>query len=373
MNCFFKKIYIDGLFYKGAGIGRYYESLVKGLAEKGIKIYTCVPREFEDSFKQDFKNYLKNIVPIYVDYKKFSLKGFWSQGAILKNLEKEVCVFHFPHVNLPFYLPKNLVVTIHDLCPLTKFWDRGYFRRKIFEWHCKRAIEKSKKIVTASESSKKEIVNVYPACDAKIKVIYSFVDEKFLRNKDFYRKKRLIKDDYILFVGNRKKHKNLSRLIFAFKQVKNEFPDLKLVIAGKKDSEIDEVDLLKNKLNLGGEIIEIISPDDEKVINLYSYAKIFIFPSLCEGFGLPPLEAIACGCPAITSNIPVLEEVLGKNIACFNPCSVDDIADKIIKALVDEKKRKRLLEEGKKRLKLYSSRDKAINQYLELFYEVSKS
>jgi len=366
------KIYIDGLFYKGAGIGRYYESLLKGLVQKGMKIYTCVPVELRKDFEQDFKQYSKNIIPIYVNYKKFSLKGFWEQGKILKNLEEEISVFHFPHINLPFYVPKNLVVTIHDLCPFTKFWDRSYFKRKIFEWHFKRAIKKAKRIIAISESSKKEIGSICPTCNAKIKVIYEFVDEKFLRIKDYHNKERLIKDEYILFVGSRKKHKNLSCLILAFSQVKNKFPNLKLVIAGKKDSEIDEVNLLKNKLDLEEKIIEIISPSDEEIINLYKHAKLFIFPSLYEGFGLPPLEAIACSCLVITSNIPALKEILGENIACFNPYSVDNIADKIINVLVSERKRKALLEEGKKRLKLYS-KDKIINQYIELFYEATKS
>ena len=372
MSYILNKIYIDGLFYKGTGIGRYYESLLKGLVQKGMKIYTCVPAEFREDFEQNFKQYSKNIIPIYVNYKKFSVSGFWRQGKILKKLEKEISIFHFPHINLPFYVPKNLIVTIHDLCPLTKFWGRGYFKKKVFEWYLKRAIKKAKKIITISESNKKQIINIYPDCDAKIKVIYEFVDEKFLGTKDYYNKERIIKDDYILFVGNRKKHKNLFRLILAFSRVKNKFPNLQLVIAGRKDSEMDEIDLLKNKLNLEGKIIEIISPNDEEIINLYKYAKVFIFPSLYEGFGLPPLEAIACGCPAITSNLSVLKEILGENIACFNPYSVDDITDKIINVLVNERKRKALLEEGKERLKLYS-KDKIINQYIKLFYEVTKS
>ncbi|WP_038056446.1 glycosyltransferase family 4 protein [Thermodesulfobacterium hydrogeniphilum] len=366
------KLYIDGLFYKGTGIGRYYESLVKELAQKGMKIYTCVSMEFKKDFEHDFKQYSKNILPIYVNYRKFSVKGFWEQGKILKKLEKEISVFHFPHINLPIYVPENLVVTIHDLRPFTEFWDRSYFKRKVFEWYFKRAIKKAKRIIAISESSKEEIGNICPACNAKIKVIYEFVDEKFLRIKNHHNKERLIKDEYILFVGNRKKHKNLFRLILVFDQVKNIFPNLKLVIAGKKDSKIDEIDLLKNKLNLEEKIIEIISPSDEEIINLYKYAKLFIFPSFYEGFGLPPLEAIACGCPAITSNIPVLKEILGENIACFNPYSVDNMADKIVDVLVNEKKRKTLLEEGKKRLKLYS-KDKIIAQYIELFYEVTKS
>jgi len=362
-------IYIDGLFYKGAGIGRYYESLLKGLAKKGMKIYTCVPVEFKRDFELDFKQYSKNILPIYVNYKKFSVKGFWEQGNILKKLEKEVSVFHFPHINLPFYVPENLVITIHDLCPFTKYWDRGYLKRKVFEWYFKRAIKKAKKIIAISENSKKEITHIYPACNAKIKVIYEFVDEKFLRTKDYHNKERIIEDDYILFVGNRKKHKNLSRLIFAFNQVKNNFPNLKLVIAGKRDKAEEEVDLLRERLNLKEEIIEVISPADEEIINLYNYAKAFIFPSLYEGFGLPPLEAMAIGTPVLASDIPVLKEICGNAAYFFNPYDVEDMAKAICKVLTDESLRRSLIERGKERVKFFDF-ENAIAQHIKLYKEV---
>jgi len=365
-------IYIDGLFYKGTGIGRYYESLLKGLAQKGIKIYTCVPVEFKKDFEPDFKQYSKNILPIYVNYKKFSIKGFWEQSKILKKLENEVPVFHFLHINLPFYVPKNLIVTIHDLRPFTEFWDRSYFKRKVFEWYFKRATKKAKRIIAISKSSKEEITNLYPAYDAKIIVIYRFVDEKFLRTKNYHNKERMIKNDYILFVGNRKKHKNLSRLILAFNQVKNKFPNLKLVIAGKKDNKIDEIDLLKNKLNLGEKIIEIISPSDEEIINLYKYAKLFIFPSLYEGFGLPPLEAMAIGIPVLASDIPVLKEVCGNAAHFFNPYDVKDMAKAICKIVADESLRRNLIEKGKERVKFFDS-ENAIDQHVKLYKELSKN
>jgi len=346
--------------------------LLKGLAQKGIKIYTCVPIKFKKDFELNFKQYSQNILPIYVNYKKFSVKGFWKQGNILKKLEKEVSVFHFPHINLPIYVPENFVVTIHDLRPFTEFWDRSYFKRKVFEWYFKRAIKKAKKIITISERSKEEIINICPSCKAKIKVIYEFVDEKFLKIKNYHNKERLIKDDYVLFVGNRKKHKNLSRLIFAFNQVKNIFPDLKLVIAGKKDSKIDEIDLLKDKLNLKEKIIEIISPNDEEIINLYKYAKTFIFPSLYEGFGLPPLEAMTIGTPVLASDIPVLKEVCGNAAHFFNPYDVKDMAKAICKIVADESLRRNLIEKGKERVKFFDS-ENAIDQHVKLYKELSKN
>lgn len=358
------KIYIDGLFYKGSGIGRYYESLTKELSKRGITIYTCVPQRLKSNFEADFKDYMDNIVPIYVDYEKFSIKGFIKQAEILNALSKKVSLFFFPHVNLPYSVPGVLITTIHDLRPLTKYWDRSIFKKMVFRHYLYRAIKKSNYIVTISETVKNTILESIPVKSSNIKTIYEFVDNKFLFNKS---ENRIIGENYILYVGNRKKHKNLGNLVKAFNIVKNKI-NCKLVIAGSKDRKIDEVDLLKKKFNLEDKIIEIYSPNDEVIVNLYQNAELFVFPSLYEGFGLPPLEAIACGTPSIASNIPVLREVLGQDIACFDPLDPNDIANKILNALEKDEIRQRLLKAGREILARYN-KDKIIDEYIALFEE----
>jgi hypothetical protein len=109
------KIYIDGLFYKGSGIGRYYESLMKEFSKQDIKIYTCVPKRLKKDFEKDFEGYLQSIIPIFVDYEKFSYKNFIRSRKILKKLENKVDLFFYPHINLPLYIPHNTITTIHDL------------------------------------------------------------------------------------------------------------------------------------------------------------------------------------------------------------------------------------------------------------------
>jgi len=363
-------LFIDGLFYKCSGIGRYYEFLIKELPKRDEinNIYTTVNVGKKKSFEQETKD-ISKIKPIYVNYKFFTPRELIFKSNILKKLESKVDIFHFPQINIPLYVPKSLIVTIHDLCPFSEFWGRSYLKKKVFGWYLKRAVKKAGKIITISESAKREIMDIYPIYNAKIKVIYRFVDEKFLRTKDYYNKERVIEDDYILFVGNRKKHKNLFRLILAFDQVKNIFPNLKLVIAGKKDSKIDEIDLLKNKLNLKEKIIEAISPADEEIINLYKYAKAFIFPSLYEGFGLPPLEAMAIGTPVLASDIPVLKEICCNAAYFFNPYDVEDMAKAICKVVTNESLRRSLIERGKERVKFFDS-ESAIDQHVQLYKEV---
>jgi len=359
------KIYIDGLFYRGSGIGRYYESLTKEFAKRGISIVTCVPERLKKDFEKDFAG-VPNIEPMFVDYEKFSLKGLWRQSSILKDLENKVDLFFYPHINLPFYVPRNTIVTIHDLRPFTEWWDRGEFKREMYKILMKRAVSKSKKIITISNTMKKGLMDCYKNMELenKINVIYEFIDDKFVN----FQKPRgfLIKEDYFLFVGNRKRNKNLKNLILAFDKIKDKV-NFKLVIAGRRDSGVnkDEIDELIENLNLRNFIIEFLNPTDEDLINLYTYAQLFVFPSFYEGFGLPPLEAISCGCPAITSNIPVLKEILGKDIACFNPYSADDIAEKLLLVLRSNEKRQQLLQEGRERLKLFE-KDKIINEYIRV-------
>lgn len=363
-------IYIDGLFYKGSGIGRYYESLLKEFSKQNIRIYTCVPKRFKGDFEKDFETYLNNISPIYVNYEKFSYKNFIQTGKILKNLEDKVDLFFYPHINLPFYVPNKVITTVHDLIPFTRWWDRDILKKEIFGFFLRRAVTKSKKIIAISHVTKEDLLrhNLKIKNQNKIKVIHEFIDDKFITS--LKPDKPLIEENYFLFVGNRKKHKNLKNLILAFNQIKDQ-TNYKLVIAGRKDinDDKDEVEELIDKLNMENYIIQFTDLSDENLINLYSYAKLFVFPSFYEGFGLPPLEAIACGCPAITSNIPVLEEIFGNKIACFDPYSIKDIAEKLLFLLTNEGERDNLLTAGKQKLEFFD-KQRITHEYLTTFKEI---
>lgn len=364
------EIYLDGLFYRGAGIGRYYESLIKEFAKRDMKIYTCVPERLINNFQKDFDEVLDKIEPIFVDYEKFSLKGFLKQSIILKKLESKVDLFFFPHVNLPSYIPKNTVTTIHDFRPFTEFWDRVYIKRILMKFFYKRAIEKSKWIICVSETVHKELISRYPDSAQKSSVIYEFIDDKFVSVHG--KKRRLIDTSYILFVGNRKKHKNLENLLKAFSLLSEKIPH-KLVIAGTRDKakEIDEIDILINKLGLKDKVVNFVFPDDETLISLYQHADVFVFPSFFEGFGLPPIEAVSLGCPVILSDIPILREIFGDSGIYFNPSNPRDIADKIYYILSNGEIREKYLQRQKERIKIFD-KQKIINKYIEIFDRVTK-
>ncbi|WP_291494075.1 glycosyltransferase [Desulfurella sp.] len=153
----------------------------------------------------------------------------------------------------------------------------------------------------------------------------------------------------------------------AYSKIK-EAINVKLVIAGSKDKD-DKIDEIVESLNLRPYIVDITSPSDEIIINLYQNAKLFVFPSLFEGFGLPPLEALSLGCPVVASNIPVLREILGEKIACFNPYDIEDMIEKLLSAITNENSRIDLLKAGKNRLKLFD-KDKIIDEHIDLFNEI---
>jgi glycosyltransferase involved in cell wall biosynthesis len=128
--------------------------------------------------------------------------------------------------------------------------------------------------------------------------------------------------------------------------------------------------LVKN-LNIQERVVQFIKPSDEIIISLYKFADLFVFPSLIEGFGLPPLEAVSLGCPVILSDIPVLREVFGEAGFYFNPHSKEDLAKAILKVISDEKQRYELLEKQKERLKMFD-KDKIIEQYISLFERMTR-
>jgi glycosyltransferase involved in cell wall biosynthesis len=362
------EIYIDGLFYKGSGIGRYYESLIKEFANKGIKVHTCIPERLRGDFEKDFSE-IPNIKPTFVGYEKFSMKGFFKQSEILKKLEKEVNLFFYPYINLPHYIPKNTVVTVHDLIPLTPFWGRSIIKQKIFLFYLQRIVRYSTKIITVSNYTANELKHRFRGLNGKIEVIHNFINDKFVNLKS--PPSPIVNNPYILFIGNRKKHKNLETLIKVFAKIKDSIPH-HIVIAGTRDKkqEEDEIDSLIKKLNIQNRVVQLTEPDDQTIINLYSFADVFVFPSLIEGFGFPPLEAVSLGCPAILSDIPVLREIFDDSGLYFNPYSEDDLANTILKIILDKELRNNLLKKQKGRIKLFN-KDEIVKQYIQLFEHLS--
>ncbi len=333
------KIGIDCRLYSTnfTGIGRYVHELVNHfirLNDEDKRTHEIV-LFFNNPEYQSFQIPNSAVKKVLVNAKHYSLK---EQAKFLKILNKENCdIVHFPHFNVPIFYNKPYVVTIHDLT-LSIFPGQKmtrWYHRLAYNWTIKNAVNKSKNIIAVSENTKKDIVKYLNINEDKIRVIYNGISEKFrlIEDPSFLQKtlnKYNIKDQFLLYTGVWRNHKNLPRLLEAFKIIKEKGLNLKLVITGKEDPHYPEVRQTVKSLKLENEVIFPGLVTEEELINLYNSALFYVFPSLYEGFGLPPLESMKCGTPVLASNVSSIPEICGKeNALFFNPEDSGDIAEKI--------------------------------------------
>jgi len=316
---------ISQIIYQ-TGVSRYTEQLVKHL----IKLDT------QDKFflfsgslrqKQILTSFIKQLSSKRVGGVVTSLSPhlidfFWNRLGILSPDKQfpDLDIFHTSNWAFPSTQAK-LVTTIHDLTFL-KFPDsHTSYLRAVHKRHLKKVKKHADAIIAVSQSTKKDLID-YGFDASKIKVVYEaaspiFKPQTNLTKIKAVKEKYNIKNKYILSVGTQEPRKNLHRLIKAFSLLTEQNPKLQLVIVGK----FGWGDQIRPRSNV--KLLGFVS--DEDLALLYSAAKFFVYPSLYEGFGLPVLEAMACGCPVITSNTSSLPEVGGSVALYVNPKKTHDI------------------------------------------------
>ena len=286
--------------------------------------------------------------------------GFWRNNTVIPLALKRlhVDVVHVPHHEAPFVIGSNLVVTIHDCVHLlfpqedsSKLHNyRAYLRTK-------RVVEKAKHVLAVSRSTKHDLMNIFELHDSKISVVHNALDERFVFAPVSDERKRVLeryqlKDPFVLYSGRIRPHKNLHRLIEAFAVLKSElaenerYKNLKLIIIG---------DELSKHQYLRLTVIRSGAQQDVRFFGFVPYpilrvfyqaAELFAFPSLYEGFGLPPLEAMANRAPVLASNTSSLPEVLEDAAVLVNPENVFDIARGMKLILTDDAVRQKLIQKG---------------------------
>lgn len=263
----------------------------------------------------------------------------WSQGLSLKKNEfKSLDIIHNPaqYPVLP-NIGRNYIVTIHDLIPILY----PHYVGSIFSIQAKLfypyILKKASKIITVSNHTKSDILKQYKIPDHKIDVIYSGVSNHFnpssLEERKRIKLKYNLNRPYILFVGAIEPKKNIELLINAFYICQKRDSNLDLVIAGKKAWKFEIVFKLIQTLNLTKKIHILSFVPYEDLPALYSSASVFVFPSRYEGFGLPPLEAMKCGIPVITSNVSSLPEIMGDEGLMVSPNDHKQLAELILKII----------------------------------------
>lgn len=312
----------------------------------------CLTREMiEDESIEFILLFKNNIHPIFANTKKNvetviipGCRKLWFNQVRLPRTINQIDADFYLFLAFPvpvLLFKKNMISAIHDIC----CWDCPETMNGLSKWYFrishKIAIKKCKAIITISEFSKQRIVDKLKFDEDKIWLVYCGVDEKFINYKksetwdESVRVKYNLPNEYILSLSTLEPRKNIGLLIEAYSQlVTNENFDIPLVLAGRKGWKMDEV-LSTIDIKVKDRIIFTGFIDDNDLPAVYGNAKLFVFPSLYEGFGMPPLEALACGTKVLSSDSTSLPEVLGNCAHYFRNNNVNELKEQIKSCMVD--------------------------------------
>ncbi len=267
-------------------------------------------------------------------------------------------LFWSPHYNIPLFpiSAKKRVVTIHDVCHLAQPYFFPKWKRVMASFLLKQAVTRSDLVVTVSEFSKKEIARYLKASENKIQVLTNGVGKKDV-GRSCSLKAFGVEQPFILYVGNNKPHKNVDRLLKAFSYLPSCYT-LILVSPEKGFSRVQNQARVKRLYQIS----------DEELSFLYKKAELLIHPSLYEGFGLTPLEAMSFGCPVVTSFAASLPEVCGEAAYYVDPYDEKALFEGMKKVLENQELREQLIKAGYDQEKKFSW-DKTAKRLIELFIQ----
>lgn len=327
--------------------------------------------------------YTKNLIDALIKYHPEHNYILFTQGS---KITEKIDVYHYPYfepffISLPYIKPGKTIVTVHDLTPLVfpglfPVGLRGKLKYRMQRFLAK----KSDAIITDSESSKTDIEHFFKMSSSQVFSVPLAAAAHFEKQsisktaRDLILKKYDLPEKFVLYVGDATPNKNLKRLVMALKSI-----NVPLVMVGgalaKKDIEVShpwntELRFVQEEAQ-GNKNIQLLGfVDDNDLVSLYNLATLFVFPSLYEGFGLPVLEAAACGCPVVTSSKGSLEEVMGNAALYVDPTSQDEIADMVQKLYNDRKLQEEYAKKGILRAKEFSwekTADNTVKVYEKIY------
>ncbi|MBU0649106.1 glycosyltransferase family 4 protein [Patescibacteria group bacterium] len=376
------KIGIDARLFgpktAGGGLGRYIQQLITHLQKLDHENeYVLFLRK---SNWEEFKE-TPNFKKVMADYHWYTLE---EQIKMPQKVRAEkLDLMHYPHFNVPIMARTRFIMTIHDLIllehPTTRATTLGPLKYKLkfagYKKVISQGLRRAKEIIAVSEYTKKSILKYFPKTVAqKIHVIHEAASELAQEDatdptKDMeFLSSRQIRRPFLLYVGNSYPHKNLETLTRAFRKILEAKPDLQLVLAGQENYFSKRVE--KDARELGLKVPEQVNftgfIPDKDLPKLFRQASLYVFPSLLEGFGLPPLEAMNFGLPVASSNSSCLPETLGSAAIYFNPKDIYDMAGAIIQGLDNQALRKTLINAGNLQLQKYSW-EKMAKETLEIY------
>jgi glycosyltransferase involved in cell wall biosynthesis len=323
-----------------------------------------------------------NFHAVALDGRDNTLKGTLDFRAIVRRLDCDVV--HIPHL---YWIPRGLgcpyILTVHDLLEhMYGSRDASSLRRSLHFYLTRRVLRKAARVIAVSQFTKNEIEKLLAVPDARIEVVYNAIDERFLHghateaDRELIARRYQVNHPFILYAGAIRPHKNVVRIIEAFSSLKSElqkeqqFPDLKLIIIGDDLSSHPRLRRTVVRSGVQNDVRFLGFVPIEVLRIFYDVAKIFVFPSLYEGFGLPPLEAMAHGTPVVASNTSSLPEVVGNAALLVNPENVFEIRRGLQRALLDPALRERMKQRGYEQAQRFSW-TASVSRILEIYREVA--
>ena len=319
--------------------------------------------------QQDYERIYPNLKVIYLKKRHKLIWDYLVLPSALKNYKIDICIFTKNVV--PFPIKCKSIVIIYDLIHLK---DPGVYRWTD-AWYMKSILphsaQKANAIITISENTKRELMKYTHVPDKKINVVYLAVEKRFkpiTENEINILSGYKIQKPYILYVGSLSPRKNIIRLIKAYENLKQIYniPHA-LILAGSKAWKEKEIYKLINKSKYKDSILNTGRIAENHLPCLYTLSDVFVYPSLYEGFGLPILEAQACGCPVVCSSTSSLPEIGADGVHKVNPYLVEDIQDGIYKVISDNDYKIKLIEKGYRNIKRFSW-EKTAKEILDITY-----
>jgi len=368
------RIGIDARMYgsKQGGLGRYIEQLITGLENTDQNNQYFIFLRSENWSDYTPKNSRFTKVLANIDWYGVAEQTIWPIILYKHRLE----LVHFPHWNVPLLYRSKYLVTIHDLLllhhPTTSASTLGpisYFvKNNLFKLVLKNCLYSSKKIITVSEFSKKDIIKTLRIDEKKIFVTYPAVNLESKESKidqTSILSKYNIKKPFWLYVGVAYPHKNLEKLLDSFSEFVEKNKNYDLVLVGRNNFFYDRLKKLSKTKNYKNVIFTGYVPDSE-LPQLYRAASLYVFPSLYEGFGIPPLEASLYDLPIISSNTTSMPEILRDGAVFFDPNNDQEMIRAAEHVLQDENFKNKLVSRAKNNLKRFSVNalaEKTLNIY----------
>ena len=328
---------IDARSFGWTGIGRYLRNLVEELfvldTENNYVLF--LHKEEFDAFTPPNSRVRK----VRIDIPHYSAKEQLRLAGFLK--KEKVDLMHFPHFNVPLAYNDPFVVTIHDLT-LSFFPGQkmtSLLHRVAYQLTIRHAAKKAKKVIAVSKNTQKDLENILHVPKTDIRVIYESVEFKEYHAEHSAAALKKLKEKYkitkpfLLYVGVWRSHKNILGMLEAVKKLRERGQDFQMVITGKPDPHYPEVTEKIKALGLTDTVILPGFMPEEELPQLFAAARCFVFPSFYEGFGLPPLEAMASGTPVASSNTSAMPEILGDAAVFFDPYDTTEMADVIARVL----------------------------------------